>query len=40
MKSSLHGSAADFLKVELPDAPACLLLGVRFPGTSGLELQE
>jgi FixJ family two-component response regulator len=37
---ALYGSAADFLKVELPDAPACLVLDVRLPGTSGLELQE
>ncbi|WP_050629784.1 response regulator transcription factor [Bradyrhizobium viridifuturi] len=37
---SLYGSAADFLKVELSDAPACLVLDVRLPGTSGLELQE
>ena len=37
---SLHGSAAEFLKVELPDAPSCLVLDVRLPGTSGLELQE
>jgi FixJ family two-component response regulator len=37
---SLYGSAAEFLNVELPDAPACLVLDVRLPGTSGLELQE
>jgi len=37
---ALYGSASDFLKVELPDAPACLVLDVRLPGTSGLELQE
>lgn len=37
---SLYGSAAEFLDVELPDAPACLVLDVRLPGTSGLELQE
>jgi FixJ family two-component response regulator len=37
---SLYESAAEFVKVELPDAPACLLLDVRLPGTSGLELQE
>jgi len=37
---TLYGSASDFLKVELPDAPACLVLDVRLPGTSGLELQE
>jgi len=37
---ALYGSASDFLKCELPDAPACLVLDVRLPGTSGLELQE
>ena len=37
---ALYGSAADFLKVDLPDVPACLVLDVRLPGTSGLELQE
>jgi FixJ family two-component response regulator len=37
---TLHGSASEFLEVELPDAPACLVLDVRLPGTSGLELQE
>jgi FixJ family two-component response regulator len=37
---ALYGSAFDFLKVQLPDAPACLLVDVRMPGTSGLELQE
>jgi FixJ family two-component response regulator len=37
---TLHGSAAEFLNVALPDAPACLVLDVRLPGTSGLELQE
>jgi len=37
---ALYGSASEFLKVELPDTPACLVLDVRLPGTSGLELQE
>jgi FixJ family two-component response regulator len=37
---TLLGSAAEFLNVALPDAPACLVLDVRLPGTSGLELQE
>jgi FixJ family two-component response regulator len=36
---ALYTSAADFLKVELSDAPACLVVDVRLPGTSGLELQ-
>jgi FixJ family two-component response regulator len=30
----------DFLKEGLPDAPACLVLDVRLPGQSGLELQQ
>jgi len=37
---TLYASAAEFLKVELPDAPACLVLDIRLPGTNGLELQE
>jgi FixJ family two-component response regulator len=37
---ALYGSASDFLKSELPDVSACLVLDVRLPGTSGLELQE
>jgi len=37
---TLHGSAAEFLNVELPDAPSCLVLDVRLPRTSGLELQD
>ncbi len=36
----LHGSASEFLRAELPDAPSCLVLDVRLPETGGLELQE
>ena len=34
------GSAAEFLESEKPDAPACLVLDLQLPGTSGLELQQ
>jgi FixJ family two-component response regulator len=37
---TLHGSAAEFLNAELPNAPSCLVLDVRLPRTSGLELQD
>src|SRR5580698_3987576 len=36
---ALYQSASEFLDAELPDAPGCLVLDVRLPGTSGLELQ-
>jgi FixJ family two-component response regulator len=34
------GSAAEFLEAEKPDAPACLVLDLELPDTSGLELQR
>ena len=34
------GAAADFLHSALPDAPSCLVLDVRLPGLSGLDLQK
>jgi len=33
-------SVPDFLKADLPDGPTCLVLDVRMPGRSGLELQR
>jgi FixJ family two-component response regulator len=37
---TLYVSASEFVDAERLDAPACLVLDVRLPGTSGLELQE
>jgi len=34
------GSAEDFLGTNKPDVPACLILDVRLPGTSGLDFQQ
>jgi FixJ family two-component response regulator len=33
------GSAVEFLRAKLPDAPSCLVLDVRLPGVSGLDFQ-
>ena len=35
-----YGSTGEFLLQPLPDRPGCLLLDLRLPGPSGLELQE
>jgi FixJ family two-component response regulator len=37
---AVFSSAAEFLKSERVDAPGCLILDLRLPGTSGLELQQ
>jgi two-component system response regulator FixJ len=40
LRSALYASAQQFLAEYRPGAPGCLLLDVRLPGMSGLELQE
>ena len=40
LRVAAFGSAAEFLESEKPDAPACLVLDLQLPGTSGLELQQ
>src|ERR1700756_1103009 len=37
---SLLGSVREFLEADRPEGPACLVLDVRLPGQSGLELQR
>jgi FixJ family two-component response regulator len=39
LRVETFGSAPDFLKRSLPDAPSCLVLDVRLPGLSGLDFQ-
>jgi FixJ family two-component response regulator len=38
--SQQFSSVADFFKAALPDGPTCLVLDVRLPGLSGLDLQR
>src|SRR5215510_8214341 len=40
LQTQLFGSAADFLKASLPQAPSCLVLDIRMPGVSGLDFQD
>jgi FixJ family two-component response regulator len=40
MEAQLFASISDFLKSHPPDGPTCLVLDVRLPGQSGLDLQR
>ena len=40
LRVEAFGSAQDFLRSTRPDVPGCLVLDVRLPGLSGLDLQK
>lgn len=40
LDSQSYTSAQEFLDAEKPDVPSCLILDVRLPGMSGLDLQK
>jgi FixJ family two-component response regulator len=40
LKAFTFSSAREFLEKELPDEPCCLILDIRMPGLSGLDLQD
>ncbi len=40
LEPACFASTAELLETDLLDAPGCLVLDVRLPGTSGLDLQE
>jgi FixJ family two-component response regulator len=40
LDARLFASVSEFLKSDLPDGPACLVLDVRLPGQSGLDFQR
>jgi FixJ family two-component response regulator len=40
LRTEQFASVSDFLKADPPDGPTCLVLDVRLPGRSGLELQR
>src|ERR1700748_3467425 len=40
LEAQLFASISDFLKSHPPDGPTCLVLDVRLPGQSGLDLQR
>ena len=40
LRVELFASAQEFLRSKRPDLPSCLVLDVRLPGLSGLDLQR
>jgi FixJ family two-component response regulator len=40
LKAQTFGSAQEFMSTKRPDVPSCLVLDVRLPGRSGLDLQR
>jgi len=40
LQADTFSSARAFLNTELPDMPSCLVLDIRMPGMSGLDLQD
>ena len=40
LKAQTFGSAQEFMSIKRPDVPSCLVLDVRLPGLSGLDLQR
>src|SRR5262245_6216517 len=40
LKAECFASAQDFMKSKLPDVASCLVLDVRMPGVSGLNVQS
>jgi FixJ family two-component response regulator len=40
LEAQLFASISDFLESDPPDGPACLILDIRMPGKSGLDLQR
>lgn len=40
LRFQTYNSAQSFLQAELPTAPSCLVLDIRMPGQSGLDLQS
>jgi len=40
LEAQLFASAKEFLDADRPDLPSCLILDVRLPGLSGLDLQQ